>query len=313
MDHTTDFYTQDRCFLWCLTFLVLIQLGGCSGATNDEGVTRDYTRISDKPSSSNHQTSSLIDLDQIDYSFLRLNEVNARQAPSDWIEVYNLGNQVIDLTGCFLSDEESVPYKAIIPPIEGTLIQPYSYLVLYISDETFGFKLGKEDGIWLSDPDGNLIDGFAYTEEMSSQGITMGRLPDGSENWISLSLATPNQPNRDQGVIEEDGLMDEGQSSLSMNDGSQNPSEESTLPQNPSEESNQEESNQEEERTDVYPEEPHTEDLNQEEAIQEEHTQDHSPSTSASICGNAYETTSTGLILMLSCSQDSPESVLLDM
>ncbi len=80
---------------------------------------------------------------------------------SDWIEIYNSGNETIDLTGYYLSDDTSQPLRWRFPETE---IQPDSYVVVYASGKDkvmndgelhTNFKLDcMGETISLSDPEG---------------------------------------------------------------------------------------------------------------------------------------------------------------
>src|SRR5690606_12562412 len=48
----------------------------------------------------------------------------------DWIEIYNPGNEAIDLTGYFLSDNENDPYKSVFPEAE---IAANEFLLIWAS------------------------------------------------------------------------------------------------------------------------------------------------------------------------------------
>ena len=50
---------------------------------------------------------------------------------SDWIELYNYGSTLINLSGWFLTDNLSIPDKYTFPP--DTIIHPNRFLVVYAS------------------------------------------------------------------------------------------------------------------------------------------------------------------------------------
>ena len=61
-------------------------------------------------------------------------------------------------------------------------IAAHSYLVIALSEATFGFKLGKADHIMLSAPNGETIDWFSYQEGQAVEGEVLARIPDGGRN-----------------------------------------------------------------------------------------------------------------------------------
>ena len=79
---------------------------------------------------------------------------SAHKAPDDtycdWIELYNSGNTVFDLSGYALSDDPSKPKKFVFP--EGATIEPNAYLVLYHTAQPvsgyfcFDFGLSSQGG-----------------------------------------------------------------------------------------------------------------------------------------------------------------------
>ncbi len=107
----------------------------------------------------------------------------------DWIELYNTGNESLDLHGCFLSDDPLSPDKYIFP--QNTTVSSKGYLVLWcgenewIGDDchwtSFGLRAQGEN-INLFASDGfTLIDSVDFGDQ--SGNVSMGRFPDGVDNW----------------------------------------------------------------------------------------------------------------------------------
>ena len=57
----------------------------------------------------------------------------------DWIELYNGGDNIINLNGYGITDDPTEPYKWIFPAIE---IQPHNHLLIYAS--------GKDRQEWVA-------------------------------------------------------------------------------------------------------------------------------------------------------------------
>ena len=96
--------------------------------------------------------------------------------PTEWVELYNLTSQAIDLGGAIIDDIASgggAPYT--IPA--DTMIAPYGYWVL---DRTNYFNNAGDD-VRLLAPTGTLIDMFTYTS--SANDKSWARIPDGGP-WI---------------------------------------------------------------------------------------------------------------------------------
>lgn len=138
-----------------------------------------------------------------EYSAANLNSFqDAFGKTEDWIELYNAGNQVADLSGWHLSDKESKPEKWVIPA--GTLIDPGEFLVFYASGRDLeingeyhtNFKLTQtkdNEVVLLSNPAGQI-------QEMFSLNLTLVehshcRATDGSDEWMISTLPSPGASN----------------------------------------------------------------------------------------------------------------------
>jgi hypothetical protein len=120
----------------------------------------------------------------------------------DWIELLNISDQEIDLSGMYLSDNEDNPLKWEIP--EGTTLAPGAYLIIW-ADEDGGdepglhanFKLSASgEMILLVDTDerGNaILDSVIFGEQEAD--ISFGRYPNGTGEFVVLSVPTPNEEN----------------------------------------------------------------------------------------------------------------------
>jgi hypothetical protein len=128
--------------------------------------------------------------------------VEAAEFP-DWFELYNPTGQTINLAGKYLSDDLSNPKLYRIP--DNVLIAPYGYLLFYADGEPdqgpthVNFQLRREgETLTLYDTDaaGNkVIETFTYGEQTSD--VSIGRFPNGGQNWRPLLLSTPGAYNLD--------------------------------------------------------------------------------------------------------------------
>lgn len=135
----------------------------------------------------------------------------------DWIELYNDGNNDIDLSGYFLSDNRGDSLKWSFP--ENTIIKSKGFLLLWadgnynffdgptldnpISFKSLhtNFKLSKSgEEICLFNSDKKLIDYIKYSEQISD--ISTGRYPDGSGNLIQFKEPTPGSKNKESTLNE---------------------------------------------------------------------------------------------------------------
>lgn len=121
---------------------------------------------------------------------------------SDWIELYNAGEESVSLKGFGLSDRKDQPGLWKFPDIS---IEPQSYLVVFASGKdraeegrTFhtNFKLSsKGEGIYLSDEKGRLLCEVQIEEGRFDRSY--GKVA-GQEAYAWLLTATPGEANTDQ-------------------------------------------------------------------------------------------------------------------
>jgi len=117
----------------------------------------------------------------------------------DWIELYNGGNESVNLSGMYLTDNLGNPTKWQFS--DGTIIESGGFLLIWADNASdsdglhcgFGLRAnGEEIALFASDGT-TLIDSITYTKQL--QDVSYGRLPDGSENWEHLLSATPGWGN----------------------------------------------------------------------------------------------------------------------
>ena len=112
----------------------------------------------------------------------------------DWIELYNMGNQPVDLAGFHLSDKLDKPGKWEIP--NGVVIAPKSFLVfscsgrdgIFFNHPHTNFKLTQtkaNEGVLFSDPQENIINYFPL--ELTLVEHSRCRVTDGADEWMACS------------------------------------------------------------------------------------------------------------------------------
>jgi hypothetical protein len=128
----------------------------------------------------------------------------------DWIELYNSGNEPIDVGGLYLSDSLANPslFRISSEHSDSTTIVPGGYLVLWADDDSeqgilhLGFKISKT---------GETLGVFDYTEELIdstsypfiSPNLSWGRTLDGDNIWTSFQAPTPFMMNAYTSVHDE--------------------------------------------------------------------------------------------------------------
>ncbi|MCP4261373.1 MAG: hypothetical protein GY774_28310, partial [Planctomycetes bacterium] len=121
----------------------------------------------------------------------------------DWIEIYNVSSDAIDIGGLYLTDNLSNPTKWQI--LDGipvlTTIPPHGYLLIWADDDTeysglhANFKLDADgEEIGLFDSDGStLIDSIVFPDQTTD--ISFGRSPDANEDLSFFAYPSPGQQN----------------------------------------------------------------------------------------------------------------------
>ena len=115
-----------------------------------------------------------------------------------WIELYNPTEQVIDLKGYYLSNDENDLTRWQMPADIGT-IPAHGYLVVWMGSDDIKsnqapFHLDCDGGtIFLTNPQGELVTSVAYPQAMSR--TAWARKGDGSDEWGWTSMPTPGATN----------------------------------------------------------------------------------------------------------------------
>ena len=117
----------------------------------------------------------------------------------DWLELYNAGNDSIDLGGFFLTDTVDNLMKWSIP--EGTVISGAGFLLVWCDEDQ---EQGDFHTNFKLDSDGEFIalvagDGFTIIDSLSfgpqTVDISYGRVSDGNTSWDFFTTPTPNSSN----------------------------------------------------------------------------------------------------------------------
>ena len=117
----------------------------------------------------------------------------------DWIELYNAGDEALDLSGLYMTDDLLNPIMWMIP--DGTSIDAGGYLLIWADKDVDqgplhgDFKLGaggEEIGLYGTDG-ATLIDSIVFGDQ--APDVSMGRIPDGGPDWQYLSTPTPDAAN----------------------------------------------------------------------------------------------------------------------
>jgi hypothetical protein len=121
------------------------------------------------------------------------NEINASGNP-DWIELYNYGDEDVDLEGFVVFDKEDSKYS--LPA--GNVISPGDFLILNCDDQGVGlnlpFKLTSEgEVITILSPEAQTLDKVVFPA--MDDGQTYARFPDGDGAWAVTGFSTKDASN----------------------------------------------------------------------------------------------------------------------
>ncbi|MCF7919504.1 MAG: CotH kinase family protein [Candidatus Cloacimonetes bacterium] len=120
----------------------------------------------------------------------------------DWIEIYNYGNEVVDIGGLYFSDDQTELTKWQIPAGNPqTLLNAGDYLILWADSDCeqgvlhLDFKLSADgEEIFMTRNDGySVIDSVIFAAQLPD--ISYGRYPDAGFNWYFMDNPTPSLPN----------------------------------------------------------------------------------------------------------------------
>ena len=128
---------------------------------------------------------------------------------ADWVELYNGGADIINLTGMFLTDNLNITQQWQFPAV---MLSPGEHLIIWCDDEPgqgplhTNFKLnssGEEIGLFSPMAFGHeVIDTRIFGEQ--STDISEGRMPDGASLWTFIDPPTFNGANDDSSGSQDD-------------------------------------------------------------------------------------------------------------
>lgn len=130
---------------------------------------------------------------------------------SDWVELYNIGDEDIDLSNLALSDDPTKPLKWIFP--KDAVIPAGGYYLIFCSgkdkvEENTGYPHtnfsinGEEETLVLSNLTGIQIDRVVVTGV--ERDLSYGRNPDNLLDWQVFTVPTPLGPNTQAGMNRAD-------------------------------------------------------------------------------------------------------------
>lgn len=119
----------------------------------------------------------------------------------DYVELFNKGNEVVDLTGWYIFDDEDRSDKVI--KLDGVVLNPGEVFVLEENNH-FAFGLGKDDQVRLFNANGDLIDSYVWSgshpKEVFARNPLTGQMEEakaskGKINPVSKKEEFPKEEN----------------------------------------------------------------------------------------------------------------------
>ncbi len=139
-----------------------------------------------------------------------MNEIFSRGTTTDpdWIEIYNLTNSAVTLTGYKIYDvggQGGTKPKKVFP--SGTTIPAKGFYVIVTDDaDSSGFGLSSSgEQVWLEDATGSVIDDVTFPALQTTESY--GRFPDGTGTWRILSTISKGTANIFTSIEDENQIV----------------------------------------------------------------------------------------------------------
>ena len=118
----------------------------------------------------------------------------------DYVELYNTGEEDIDISGYLINDKDNPIGGFVIP--DGTTIKAKSCYFVQQPEFTEGISSSGEF-VSLGLPDGTLIDNIECPRSLTNTDkidgddieLSFSRVPDGADNWVNGTVPTPDAAN----------------------------------------------------------------------------------------------------------------------
>ncbi|WP_235037964.1 lamin tail domain-containing protein [Microbacterium sp. 18062] len=123
---------------------------------------------------------------------IAINEIESNGDATDWVEVINLSDSVVDVSGWTVVDNDPIGHAAETFPLpKGTTIEPGGLFVFDQPGE-FSFGLGNGDTVTLRDAQGIAVDEHVYAAH--ADGV-WARCPDGIGDFADVAISTKSLRN----------------------------------------------------------------------------------------------------------------------
>lgn len=120
---------------------------------------------------------------------------------NDWLELKNIGDKSVNLSGYYLSDDKDEPTSWQFALDKDFIIKPGGYLLIWADDETdegelhTNFKLSSSgEELVLTKPDGiSVVDQIEFPQIMTD--VSYGRKTNNKSEWVFFISPTPERKN----------------------------------------------------------------------------------------------------------------------
>lgn len=133
----------------------------------------------------------------------------------DWVELVNLGEQAVALSGLYLTDKPDNLTKWQFPS-GSTVLEPGEFLLVWCDEDeeqtggihtSFKLSAGGEFLAVVAEDGVSVIDSLSFGEQ--EPDVSFGRFPDGADNWQFFNTPTPGLSNQSGTAIATDRLVAE--------------------------------------------------------------------------------------------------------
>ncbi len=128
----------------------------------------------------------------------------------DWIEIFNYGEQPVNISGLYITDDMDDPWKDRFFPGTGSYyLEPGDFVLFWADGQPeqgifhLNFKLsaeGEQIAIYTS-TDQLLIDSLSFSQQYYD--VSKGRQPDGGSTWNYFLTPSPLETNSSEGLLDK--------------------------------------------------------------------------------------------------------------
>ncbi len=143
-------------------------------------------------------TKAQVVINEIMQSNLNVIMDDLNDYPDSWVELYNAGDNVVNLQNYALGTKKKYTSNYLLPSYS---LQPKSFVVIYCDKEGSGLhadfrvESGSKGNLYLFDSSETQIDAITNLAAMPSPDVAYGRTTDGGPNWNYFVTPTPGKSN----------------------------------------------------------------------------------------------------------------------